>query len=521
MNTRALLLTLAASGLAAPAFAIDVEVPSASYPNLNIALSRAVADGIETITLLDQQPGDTADVIGSFDLSIAGKRITLQGEPGANVIVDAFGTGSVFEVKSSSLDDTIIRNLTLRGGQALRGGGIDFNANIDLFLEDVRFANNGANAPSGIGTTDRGGAISLGFPASGSGVAGGRLHATDCLFSGNDATLVGGAIYANGYDITLLRCVFDDNACPRVPAMDPVPADGTGGAIFLNNTGLVCDQSTFSNNFAADQGGAVQISSSSTATFRRTEFLGNNAGRAGSPEGRGGAYYSLDGRNVDVINCLFADNRSEYFGPAIYSVGDSDIVHSTFAGNVSGNASGSAIEVPTNGTLRMSNCILRGSLDSFSGAGAKTIRHTNFVGSTGTVGAPNSGGNFDGDPAFADPANGDYRLAAGSPCIDAGDSLADTGNVVQVDILEDFDGSVRGVGDPNTPNTGVSTWTICVDMGAFEFQAAEPCGPSDCVADVTTTGATLAGQAGFGQPDGAVDADDLGYFLNFWLEGCP
>ncbi|MEM9064069.1 MAG: GC-type dockerin domain-anchored protein [Planctomycetota bacterium] len=41
------------------------------------------------------------------------------------------------------------------------------------------------------------------------------------------------------------------------------------------------------------------------------------------------------------------------------------------------------------------------------------------------------------------------------------------------------------------------------------------------VADVTTSGATLEGQPGFGIPDGSVDLDDLGYYLNFWLLGCP
>ncbi|MEM9066794.1 MAG: GC-type dockerin domain-anchored protein [Planctomycetota bacterium] len=40
-------------------------------------------------------------------------------------------------------------------------------------------------------------------------------------------------------------------------------------------------------------------------------------------------------------------------------------------------------------------------------------------------------------------------------------------------------------------------------------------------ADVTTTGATLPGQPGFGVSDGSVGLDDLGYFLASWLSGCP
>lgn len=56
------------------------------------------------------------------------------------------------------------------------------------------------------------------------------------------------------------------------------------------------------------------------------------------------------------------------------------------------------------------------------------------------------------------------------------------------------------------------------DLGYFLgfWLASDP-----SVADVTTTGATLEGQPGYGVADGAVDLDDLGYFLGFWLDGCP
>jgi hypothetical protein len=47
--------------------------------------------------------------------------------------------------------------------------------------------------------------------------------------------------------------------------------------------------------------------------------------------------------------------------------------------------------------------------------GPITITYTN------SSNAPNGGGNINADPLFVDAANGDYRLSAGSPCIDAGD----------------------------------------------------------------------------------------------------
>ncbi|MEM9063877.1 MAG: GC-type dockerin domain-anchored protein [Planctomycetota bacterium] len=42
-----------------------------------------------------------------------------------------------------------------------------------------------------------------------------------------------------------------------------------------------------------------------------------------------------------------------------------------------------------------------------------------------------------------------------------------------------------------------------------------------CITDVTTAGATLPGQPGYGVADGISDLDDLGYYLNFWLTGDP
>jgi len=66
-------------------------------------------------------------------------------------------------------------------------------------------------------------------------------------------------------------------------------------------------------------------------------------------------------------------------------------------------------------------------------------------------------GNIDADPMFVDPASGDYRLQAGSPCIDAGSNLAVPGW-----LTTDFEGDPRiwdGDGDVEA----------IVDMGADEY----------------------------------------------------
>jgi hypothetical protein len=65
-------------------------------------------------------------------------------------------------------------------------------------------------------------------------------------------------------------------------------------------------------------------------------------------------------------------------------------------------------------------------------------------------------GNIDSEPQFADSGNGDYRLSAGSPCVDAGDN-----DSVPADVC-DLDGNARiydGDGDGEA----------VVDMGAYEL----------------------------------------------------
>ena len=85
------------------------------------------------------------------------------------------------------------------------------------------------------------------------------------------------------------------------------------------------------------------------------------------------------------------------------------------------------------------------------------------------------GGNINTDPMFVDPDGPDWmlgtldddlRLAAGSPCIDAGDST-----VLPAEITTDLDGNPRFYDDPFTVDTGVPGGDpcCCVDMGAYEF----------------------------------------------------
>ncbi len=106
----------------------------------------------------------------------------------------------------------------------------------------------------------------------------------------------------------------------------------------------------------------------------------------------------------------------------------------------------------------MINCILWDGGDEIWRSGGPTIDITH----SNVHGGWSGSGNIDADPLFVDPDNGDYRLSAGSPCIDAGDNTA-----VPEGIRRDLDGNPRFVN--GTTSFQLASGPI-VDMGAYEYQ---------------------------------------------------
>lgn len=90
-----------------------------------------------------------------------------------------------------------------------------------------------------------------------------------------------------------------------------------------------------------------------------------------------------------------------------------------------------------------------------------------------------------------DAAGGDFRLGAGSPCIDA------AGNTqLAFFSFSDLRNRARFIDRPGTPNSGVGTSPLA-DMGAFEQQA------DDCTIDRDGSG--------------NVDVEDLFDYLDKWF----
>ena len=145
------------------------------------------------------------------------------------------------------------------------------------------------------------------------------------------------------------------------------------------------------------------------------------------------------------------------------------------------------------GQLVVSNTIMFSNPGGDFGAGVDVTRSI-FSGA--------SGDNLDVDPMFVDSANGDYRLLAGSPAIDAGDSRHP---MLMGSGAADLGGNARLIDDLAVADTGVADATGVVDIGAFEGGCAllvlDPC-PGDI------------------NGDGIVDTADLGILIGSFGSMC-
>ena len=262
---------------------------------------------------------------------------------------------------------------------------------------------------------------------------------TDCTFTSGVCGNEGGAVYNNGFrgdaSPTFLRCGFANNS-----------ADGSGGAVFNNGVeGLsspTFDRCTFTENAVINYGAAVynfgKLNGNSNPIISNCLFRANTGTS-------GGAVYSLGSEfgnaNPVVTNCTFVDNLAEV-GGAIYANGS--------------DSTGTSAPVVT-------NCIFQGNMAPtgriFRAISATiTVRYSAldvadcaaaWTGIDGHLVCENP--LFYGvDPQFENPATFDYRLAEGSPLIDAGfNGAAGLGSV-------DLAGNDRIVAGT-------------VDLGAYEY----------------------------------------------------
>ena len=280
------------------------------------------------------------------------------------------------------------------------------------------------------------------------------LLVSNCIFTNNFAAQLGGAILNQQSSCLILKsCTFDNNNTP----------EGAGGIQNLSSSYLYINDGYFSNN-SGRSGGAIANNSSELKVVN-TEFHINDSWVAG------GAIYSSFARDT-IVQCLFTRNKAASTGGAIHSGASSTtIVNSTFFDNIgqggavqmSGDGSGSIIN-----TITWNNKSTVGTLAPRVNLGLSLNDHSIFTVKNNLIGdlfvsgsyppfyGTDGGGNIQDDPEFIDEMTYDLRLDCASPAIDSGTVDA----IILCLPTTDLDDSTRVIGKQ-------------IDIGAYEMQG--PC----------------------------------------------
>ncbi|MFK7961654.1 MAG: choice-of-anchor Q domain-containing protein [Phycisphaerales bacterium] len=455
-RTATIIALAAGSAFSSIASAATINVPG-DAPNIAAAIGLA-NDGDEIVV---------ADGNWAAPLSINGIDLLLRsasGDPAACTIGSAAGTALVITGASA---DVVVRDIGFQQvGRLIEANGVD-----RLILEGCHFSGTQLAAV----------------------VFGGNvLRADDCRFEGNSfPTGPGAAILALGGNVRITRSSFINNEVDG--------ALGDGGALAMMAGDLVVVDSVFTGNVAAStvdgDGGAIYVGPAvASARIASTLLADNDAGRRG-----GGLSAEID--NVELSNVVIRNNSADagggvYFQAPLESCGTTriagavidlnesnsgggairlgsganlEMVNATVVFNVAGTGGG-GLHVTSDAELDLANSIVGSNIgDEIGGTGTAAVQHSNVQG-----GWPGPG-NIGGLPQFVNAASLDYRLAADSPCIDAGSSA------VALAPSTDIIGRVRSVDDPATVDTGIASLLRVIDMGAFEFQPVdvEPVCPTD------------------------------------------
>jgi parallel beta-helix repeat protein len=451
--------------------------------------------------------------------------------------VDTRG-GGMLNVASSPT----VNNCTFSENSALWGGGGMSNWESSPTVTDCTFSGNSANSGGGMYNENSSptvtnctfsGNTAVGYAGGMANWDGSSPTVTDCIFEGNTASDKGGGMYNVGSSSpTVTNCVFSGNM-----AFDD---DSCGGMYNDDDSNPNVTNCTFSGNSGFVGGGIVNQHSS--PTVNNCTFTGNSGGGmvnsaigmgynpfnssptvtnctfSGNSGWVGGGMNNLAG-SPTVTNCTFSGNTATYGGGMYNWESSPTVTDCTFTGNTA-NASGGGGGIHSHSSsLTVTNCTFsgnsapNGSALAFesSNQNPSDLVMTNGIlwdggdeiwnndGSTLTITYSNveggwpGVGNIDADPLFVDPDNGDFRLSAGSPCIDAGHNNAIV-NLAEADL----DGNPRFADDPATADTGCGV-PVVVDMGAYEYQG----NPAD------VTFADLNG-------DNIVGSDDFETLLGCW-----
>jgi hypothetical protein len=406
------------------------------------------------------------------------------GAKGAAVYVLATGSG---QANPSFFNCEFLNNSSVSDGGAISSIG-QSGGTVNLTLSGVRFENN---------QSQRGGALSVNTLTNGSAV----LNLAETQFTTNQALLNGGAIWLNARSGSSLQyvvenCQFTGNTAQNGAVMfNQTLAGNMSGTVGrsqfnanisqnygtvtifaekgLQVNALTTENCLFENNKSGRGGGLAFVATSggrTSAQILRTRLV-SNSGMGG------GAYFLAQGSSAQssgsIVNTIFSRNTSFNKGGGLATQAvnggatNVQVAYSNFHANLSGygGAVANFVQGTATSNLQLGQSLFWDNLTLFQGAknflsdgvGASTSLQSSIVeqglcannfSGTGTFTCTGLSAQ---NPAWTDPANGDFSLLANSPALD----LSASGPAL------DIDGNPRPVG-------------AGFDWGAYERQSPRP-----------------------------------------------
>lgn len=356
------------------------------------------------VTLTSTDPADSEVVANTIiRAGVEGASVLFRHAEQRSAVLDGFTVSHLPGVPGNGINimgaSPTVRNCVIRGniddrasgGLAFGGGALVLNGGNPLFANN-RFQDNTADVGAGIC------------------IQRATAELRGNTFTDNRASYDGGGVaLLNATTGTVIaNCVFSSDEAKR------------GGGLFCTNSSPLVVDCRFNACSARNNGGAIHLRESSSASLLRASISNCRAFLYSSS--RGGGIYCVYGSDA-TVDGLSLWGCSAPQGAGLFSDSDSNpsLTNSIIAG-----CSGPGIQ--SQRPLTLTYC------DLWGNSGRDVIGFGNPAGSNGNIAA---------DPRFADPANGDLGLkskvgrwtesngggswvqdAVNSPCLDAGDPAA-------------------------------------------------------------------------------------------------
>jgi CSLREA domain-containing protein/uncharacterized repeat protein (TIGR02543 family) len=305
--------------------------------------------------LLLDPPAPTAVDGSGGDLDLASPpagpvppSVTLQGSGVGKTILTQTRADRVLEISARA--EVIVAGLTIRGGQARQGGGVNNSDLAGLTLQDIEIADNSAEEGGGVYSNQplairRARIWKNEASGAGGGVAvSGRTgEFSDTAILGNRAGQLGGGLwFQNVRSAQIAKSLVVGNIA-AAPGKTPSPPSGGGIAVITDPqvgiTSVRISDSTVRGNFAAGSGGGLRWEAPGSLSIEGSLFAANTA-EAGGGIGTESGTANVSSGTLTLRNTTISGNAAEHGGGIERSFGSTVLTAVTIAGNSAATGSG-------------------------------------------------------------------------------------------------------------------------------------------------------------------------------------